>query len=95
MRNCFDVKEYLSRMPSYTYCAFTFSPDHFIIAFYGSAESELHLLYCVWALIALIMLKCSIALMITKPTFDVAVNVLLCQWRECKCFCFLIIVCHV
>lgn len=71
MRNCFDVKEYHSCMPSYTYCAFTFSPDHFIIAFYGRAEPELHFLYCVWALIALIMLKCSIALMIAKPTFDV------------------------
>lgn len=58
-------------MPSYTYCAFTFSPDAFIIAFYGRAESELHFLYCVWALIALIMLKCGIALMIAKHTFDV------------------------
>lgn len=34
---------------------------------YGGPESELHLLYCVWALIALIMLKCGIALMIAKP----------------------------
>lgn len=66
MRIGFDVKEYLSRMLSYTYHALSLSPDLFIIAFYGGAESELHLLYCIWVLIALIMLKCHIALMITK-----------------------------
>jgi len=54
-------------MPSYIYHALTLSPDLFIVAFYGAAESELHLLYCAWELIALIMLKRGIALMITKP----------------------------
>jgi len=67
MRIGFDVKGYLSSMPSYTYNALTRSPDVFIVAFYRGAESELHLLYCVWALIALITLKCGIALMIAKP----------------------------
>lgn len=67
MRIGFEVKGYRSRMPSHTYCALTLSPDLFIVAFYGAVESELHLLYCAWALIALIMLKCGIALMIAKP----------------------------
>lgn len=70
MRTGFDVKGYLSCMPSCTYHALTLSPDLFIVAFYGGAESELHFLYCVWALITLIMLKRGIALMIAKPHFQ-------------------------
>lgn len=44
----------------------TLSPALFLVAFHVAPESELHLLYCDWALVALITLKRGIALMITK-----------------------------